>query len=132
MKKYDGYTGIVTKFGKQWRWVRQFRREVEIFRVEPYYEFDCQAPRWRPGEEGRLTTTVMVRGVEYTFAAKRVGCSSCDGGIRRKLGLRPHGGVCYCDGIDNTVIVFDHDRMTDEQKINAATYHLDQQMNSFW
>lgn len=138
MKKYDGHTGVVTKFGKQWRWVRQFRhepdmnKEIEIFKVEPHYEFDYQAPCWRPGEEGNLTTMVMVRGVEYTFHAKRVGCSSCDGGIRRKLGLRPHGGVCYCDGTDNTVIVFDHDRMTDEEKIVAATYHLDQQMDSFW
>lgn len=59
-------------------------------------------------------------------------CKSCDGGIRRQLNLRPHGGVCYCDSTDGTVIDFDYDRMTDEQKIIVATYHYDLQMSSPW
>lgn len=138
MKKYDGHAGTVTKFGKKWNWVRSFRTNVatgeriEVFKVEPWYEFDHQAPRWRPGEEDTLTITIGVRGVDYTFPAKRVGCGSCDGGIRRKLGLRPHGGVCYCDGTDNTVVTFDEDRMTAEQKIIFATYHMDRMLDSTW
>jgi hypothetical protein len=138
MKKYEGYTGIVEKFGKLWRWIRQFRhdletnRSIEIFKVEPHYEIDLSQPRWRPGEEDTLTMTITVRGTPYTFPAVRLPCRSCDGGIRRKLGLRPHGGVCYCDSTDFTIIDFYHDKMTNEQKITVATYHLDLQMSSFW
>lgn len=68
----------------------------------------------------------MVDGIEHVVPAKRVGCDGCDGGIRRKLGLRPHGGVCYCDGQDNTVIVFDYGRMTDAQQTIVATYLFNQ------
>lgn len=137
MKKYDGITGVVTKFGKQWRWFRHSRHDsltdtmIQIFKVEPYYEFDHTQPRPRPGEEN-LTLTLTVRGTAYTFPARRMPCKGCDGGIRRKLGLRPHGGVCYCDSTDGTYLDFDYDKMNEEQRETVAIYHLDLQTSSFF
>lgn len=137
MSKYTGFTGVVRKFGKDWRWFRFGRHDSEtdkwldVFKVEPYYEFDFTVPRPRPTDVD-LTLTIEVRGTAYTFPARRMPCTACDGGIRRQLGLRPHGGVCYCDFIDGTVLDFDHDKMTEEQKEVVATYHLDLQMSSFW
>lgn len=135
--KYEGYTGTVNKFGRQWRWFRYGRYEaaeqryVYWFTVEPYYEFDPHQPKPRP-EDKDLTITIGVRGTDYTFPARRMPCTACDGGIRRQLKLRPHGGVCYCDWIDGTILDFDYDHMSDEQKEVVATYHLDLQASSFW
>ena len=95
---------------------------------EPQYDFDPNIPCWRPGEEGVLTKSISVRGTEYIFPAVRLPCNSCDGGIRRKLNLRLRNGICYCEE-DYTIVVYDHSRLTDEQAIIIATFHLEQQMS---
>lgn len=100
--------------------------------IEPHYEVDLQTPRWRPGEEGNLTMTITVRGTPYTFPARRMACLGCDGGMRIKLGLHVHGGVCYCDKLDYTYLDFDHDKMNEEQKETVAMYHLDLQVSSYF
>lgn len=138
MDKYSGHFGLIEKFGKTWRWTRyghyQQNRNGDVvyrapFRVEPYYQFDPHQPCPRPDDKD-LTLTIGVRGTTYVFPARRMPCSNCDGGIRRKLKLRPHGGVCYCD--DGTVLDFDREKMTEEQLETIAMYHLDLQMSSFW
>jgi hypothetical protein len=137
MAKYEGFTGTVTKFGRKWRWFRYGHHDVHskehvyVFKVEPYYDFDHTIPRPRPTDKN-LTLTIEVRGAVYTFPAKRMPCTTCDGGIRRQLGLRPHGGVCYCDFTDGTIITFDYDKMTEQQREIVETYHLDLQASSFW
>lgn len=137
MKKYSEYSGTVVKFGRKWNWVRHIRYDhitgdpIETFKVEPHYDFDFTIPRPRAGEVNP-TITITVRGTPYTFPARRMPCKGCDGGIRRKLNLRPHGGVCYCDITDNTYLDFDHDKMNEEQKETVAMYHLDLQISSFY
>src|SRR5271170_207157 len=135
MAKYEGHTGTVEKFGRRWRWFRyghynmNAKEHIETFKVEPYYDFNHNVPKPRHTDKN-LTLTIEVRGTTYVFPARRMPCTACDGGIRRQLKLRPHGGVCYCDRSDGTVLDFDYDRMTEQQRETIGMYHLDQQTSS--